>query len=114
MFSDPPAWKQLIGPTLSATERAEMIRTIFSDRDETEVFEYLSGNNAQAFVNVVDGASIHTILLLWKSCASKATNSPIPVGRFWKAWTASRQESAGGVYVLHTGFVVATHYFRNR
>ena len=31
--------------------------TIFSDRDEVEVFQYLSGNDAQAFVDMIHEAS---------------------------------------------------------
>ena len=30
------------------------MKSIFSDRDEVEVFEYLSGKDAQAFVDVID------------------------------------------------------------
>ena len=43
-------------------ERIQLIMSIFSNRDE--VFEYLSGNDAQAFVDVIDEASICTLLLL--------------------------------------------------
>ena len=41
-----------------------MIKFIFSDRDEVEVFKYISGNDAQAFADVVDEASTHILLLL--------------------------------------------------
>jgi len=58
--SDPPLWKRLISPSLSTNERLQLIGSIFSERDEVEVFEYLSGDDAQAFVDVIDEASICT------------------------------------------------------
>ena len=64
VFSNPPPWKQLINPTLSENERFELIEAIFSDNDEAEVFKYLSGNGAQAFVDVIDEASVHILLPL--------------------------------------------------
>ena len=57
MSSNPPAWKLLISPTVSTEERAGLIASIFSDRDEVKAFEHLSGNHAQAFVDVMDEAS---------------------------------------------------------
>ena len=58
-FSNPPAWKRLINPTLPRRERVDLIKSIFSDRDESEAFEHLSGNDAQAFVDMITEASIH-------------------------------------------------------
>ena len=55
--SNPPAWKRLINPALPTNERLDLIKSIFSDHDELEVFDYLSGNDAQAFVDVIDEAS---------------------------------------------------------
>ncbi|KAF9644753.1 kinase-like protein [Thelephora ganbajun] len=49
-----PAWKRLIGHTLSTEGRVRLMASIFSDRNEVEVFEHLSKDDAQAFVNVVD------------------------------------------------------------
>ena len=51
----------MISPTLSANERIDLIISVFSDRDEFEVLKYLSGGDAQAFVDVIDEASIHAI-----------------------------------------------------
>ena len=53
MSSTPPPWKRLIDPGLPKDERIQLITTTFSDRDEFEVFEYLAGNDAQAFVDVI-------------------------------------------------------------
>ena len=62
--SNPPTWRRLISPTLPTNERMQLIMTTFSDCDEVEVFKYLSGNDAQAFVDVMDEASIRTIFPL--------------------------------------------------
>ena len=50
-------WKRLIDHTLPTNERIQLIITIFSDRDEVEMFKYLSGDNAQAFVDAIHEAS---------------------------------------------------------
>ncbi|KAF9645728.1 kinase-like protein [Thelephora ganbajun] len=52
--ADPQAWKRLISHTLSTSERISLITSIFSDRDEVEVLRNLSGNDAQALINVMD------------------------------------------------------------
>ena len=36
--------------------------TLFSDRNEVEVVENLSGSDAQSFVNVIDEVNLYTIL----------------------------------------------------
>ena len=56
--SDRPAWKRLISDPLSADERISLITTIFSDHDMTKVVEYLSGDDAQTFINVIDEVSL--------------------------------------------------------
>ena len=64
MCRNPPAWKRLISDTLSTDERIPLIKSIFSDRDEVVVFEYLSGDDAQAFFDVIGEVSIHILLPL--------------------------------------------------
>ena len=64
MSSNPPPWKRLIDPQLPTNERIQLIKSVFSDRDEVEVFKYLSGNDVQAFVDVIDEASVRTLLPL--------------------------------------------------
>ena len=61
--SNPPAWKRLIDPNLSTDKRVDLMTSIFRDRDELEVFEYFSGNDAQVFVDVVDEVSVHVLSL---------------------------------------------------
>ena len=48
----------MISPTLPAHERINLITSAFSDPDEFGVFEYLSGDDAQAFVDVIEEVSI--------------------------------------------------------
>ena len=50
---DPPGWKKLIGGPLTTHERATLIVTIFSNRDEIEVIKQLCGDEAQTFVDVI-------------------------------------------------------------
>jgi len=61
-----PAWKQLISAnhTLTKNERVSLIMEIFSDHNQVRVVvEYLSGDNAQAFVDAVDEVH-HTVSCL--------------------------------------------------
>ena len=48
-------------------EHADLVTRIFSDRDEIEVVQRLSGGDAQAFVDGVDQVNPHTIssLKVW-------------------------------------------------
>jgi hypothetical protein len=55
--SDPPAWERLISHTLSTHERISLIVSIFSDRNEIEMVGHLSGDDAQAFIDVIDEVS---------------------------------------------------------
>ena len=64
MRRNPPAWKRLISPKASTNERIDLIKSLFSDPDEVEVSKYLSGDDAQDFVDVIDEASTHILLLL--------------------------------------------------
>ncbi|KAF9645422.1 kinase-like protein [Thelephora ganbajun] len=52
--TEPPAWKQLIGHTLPTNEHISLITSIFSNRNEVEVLGNLSGDDAQAFIDVID------------------------------------------------------------
>jgi len=53
---NPPAWKQFINQTPLTNECIPLITSIFSNRDEVEAFQYLSGDDARTFVNMVDEA----------------------------------------------------------
>jgi len=61
MYSEHPAWKQLINPTLAMHERIPLITTIFSDNKQVEVVMQLSGDDAQAFINMIEEVSPHAI-----------------------------------------------------
>ena len=56
-----------------------MIASIFSDRNEAQAFEYLSGCDAQAFVDIIYEASIFVLLLLHVG-RSVPTKASVPVG----------------------------------
>ena len=58
-----PAWKQLISPTLATGKRIPLIESIVSDRDEAEIVGHLRGDDAQAFIDVIDEVSVHIIHL---------------------------------------------------
>lgn len=44
----------MIDPNSPADKRFDLIKSIFSDRDEVEVFKHLPRNDAQAFVDGID------------------------------------------------------------
>lgn len=51
--SKPPTWKRLVNHTLTIDERVSIITSIFSDRNEVEMDEHPSGDDAQTFVDNV-------------------------------------------------------------
>ena len=61
MRSGLPTWKWLITHPLLAHERITLIISIFSDRNEIEVVGHLSGDDAQAFVDIIDEVSIQVL-----------------------------------------------------
>ncbi|KAF9642914.1 kinase-like protein [Thelephora ganbajun] len=63
--ADPPAWKRLIGHTLSTNEHISLITSLFSDRSEVEVLENLSGDDAQAFIDVIDEENQFVMVSEW-------------------------------------------------
>lgn len=112
MHSEPQAWKQSISDTLSRQERVSLITSIFSDRNEIEAVELLSGNDAQAFIDVVDEVSVHTFLIpKYRLPVYSQDNAFCLSFRFWGT---SHNIYTGGVSVIRTEFVVANPCFRNR
>jgi hypothetical protein len=47
-------FERLINNTLSTRDRISLIISIFSDPNEVEVIGHLSGDDAQAFIDVID------------------------------------------------------------
>ena len=45
-------------------ERIPLLTSIFSDRDEVEVFKYLSREDAQAFIDVIDGVGVLSLKMV--------------------------------------------------
>ena len=60
-----PAWKRLINRPLDPSDRISLITEIFSDRDEIEAVRRLRREDAQSFVDIIDGV-FHT-LSAWRS-----------------------------------------------
>jgi len=58
--SDLPAWKRLINSTLPTPECISLIVSIFSDRNEVEIVGHLCGDDAQSFVDAIDGVCLHS------------------------------------------------------
>lgn len=59
MYSEDTAWKRLISHPLVPDERTRLITTIFSDHNQVKMVEHLSGDDAQAFIDVIDEVSPH-------------------------------------------------------
>jgi len=53
----------LIGPTVAPDKCTSLIVKIFSDRDEVEMVEQLSGDDAQAFIDAVSEVSLYNLTL---------------------------------------------------
>ena len=51
-------------PTPSTDERINLIKSIFSNPDEVVALEYISRDDAQAFVDLIDEVSVRTLLPL--------------------------------------------------
>ena len=57
-----PAWKRLINYPLSTDERTSLLTYIFADRNGAEAVGHLFGDDAQAFIDVVDEVSVYILL----------------------------------------------------
>ena len=57
MRSGRPAWKLLTSNALAVNERIPLITKIFSDNNQVEMVEHLSGDDAQDFINIIDEVS---------------------------------------------------------
>ena len=54
-------WKQLIGHVPAKRERISLITAIFSDHLQVEMAEQLSGDDAQTFIDRVDGVGLRAV-----------------------------------------------------
>ena len=63
LFSN-SARKKSIAPTLPPNERVDLVVCTFSDPDELGMLEYLVGNDAQTFIDVIDEGSVHILVLI--------------------------------------------------
>ena len=60
--SNTPVWKRLISNTLTMDEHVALIATVFSDDNEVKMVENLSGDDAQALIDVMDKVCPHILL----------------------------------------------------
>lgn len=49
-----PAWERLISDALPTDKRISLITAIFSDSNEVDTVNHLHGDDAQAFIDVID------------------------------------------------------------
>ena len=52
----------MISHPLDVNERIPLITTIFSDSNQVEMVEHLSGDDAQNFINIIDEVSPHNFV----------------------------------------------------
>ena len=110
MRSDRPAWKRLISDPLSTEERISLMTSIFSDHNEVKVVEYLSGDNAQTFIDVTYEASLHALSPPKDVPVDSPSTTRVLLVRCWKTF---HQLPAGGVCVFYTGCVAAKPCFHD-
>jgi hypothetical protein len=56
--SEDPAWKRLIGHTLTMPEYISLIATVFSDNNQVKMVENLIGDDAQNLIDMIDNVSL--------------------------------------------------------
>ena len=78
--SNYPAWKLLITTTLPTHEIISLITTIFSNSDQTRAIRNISGDDAQAFVDRLDGVSSRITPCSGWSSVQTSTLCPLGVG----------------------------------
>jgi len=89
-------------------KRISMITAIFSDHNQAKMVERLYGNDAQIFIDTIDGVSL----------VPPPTNEPADFHSNFhvfsvRYWIVFHHISTEGVCALYTGFVVAKPCFRN-
>ena len=104
-----PLWKQLISHSISTHECISLITSIFSDNNEVEAVEHLSGNDAQAFIDLIDGVST---CIISSGCRLVDPHQSFLVLSA-RDWIVSNRISAGSVCAPHIGFVAAKPCFQD-
>ena len=80
---DSPGWKRLITVPLTSSERASLIATVFSDRDEVETVRHIDGDEAQAFIDVIYEVRPHALL------SAKSDSTDLLRSLLIRRWIAS-------------------------
>ena len=110
--SDLPSWKRLISDPLHTDEYISLITSIFSKHNKINVVEYLSGDDAQIFIDVIYKVSLRFISSpknRFNVSVNSRSNIRVLSARCWKV---SHQRSVGDVYALYPGFAAAKPCFR--
>ena len=55
------AWQRLVGRTAPQDELPSLIEAIFSGRKATEMVDCLRGDDAQVFIDIIDGVRHHAL-----------------------------------------------------
>ena len=58
--SDIPVWKHLTDSPLTTDERASLIASLSSDRDEIDILKALSKSDAQSVIDAIDEVLVHS------------------------------------------------------
>ena len=81
----------MVNRPVMTDRRADLIKVILSDRNETEAVKRLSGDDAQSFVDVIDEVLICSFV---SEEQGHWLNSPSLLSRRWKAWRRDSGKSA--------------------
>jgi len=104
-----PAWKQLITHTLTTDGRISLITEVFSDTNQVGVVGRLVGDDAQAFVDIVDKVRLPVLPLPKNGWVYSCPNLyALPV----RCWIGSKNRSVRNVRARYIRSVATKPYFR--
>ena len=111
-YSELPTWKRLISDPLSTDEYTSLTTSIFSKHNEINVVEYLSGDDAQIFIDVIYKVSLRFISSPKNNFNVSDNSRPNIRVLSARCWKVLHQRSVRDVYALYPGFVAAKPCFR--
>jgi hypothetical protein len=103
--SGPSAWERLINRSFAARDRTPLIAAIFSNPNVVEKVKSLSGDDAQAFIDVIDEASPRSQKN--KLIESDSSFCALSI----RHWVALIRHCERSVCALYTTPVTTTAYF---
>jgi len=107
-------WERLISHQLASHERTSLITTLFLEENWYEMVTRFSirGDDAQAFIDVIDEESPHSSCPIENRTINLYSNLPVSLIRCWTALSIHRQ-FAGSVCSHCTQFVADEPCFQN-